>query len=278
MCRWLVYQGPRIYLEDILFKPRHSLIQQALHAREIEWPTNGDGFGIGWYADRASPGVFRDVMPIWNDMNLRSLAGQVSSGLFFAHIRKATGGAIQRTNCHPFAHGRLLFQHNGLIPAFAELRQKLYAKIDERFFPMLQGSTDSECMFMLALTCGLEQDLARGIDEMIRVVEDVRSEVGIDLDQSFRCTCAVSDGEKTVLVRYATHGDPFTLYYSTDPEALRDFEERNTLLPEGAVIVASEPLGEVGDAWTPVPPSGFITVKDGRVTHDELVEAPTPGA
>jgi hypothetical protein len=34
---------------------KHSLIEQSLHARLGAEPTNGDGFGIGWYTDAATP-------------------------------------------------------------------------------------------------------------------------------------------------------------------------------------------------------------------------------
>ena len=65
MCRWLAYLGAPIFLSELLFEPENSLIDQSLHARESISTTNGDGFGIGWYAHRAEPGVFRDVLPAW---------------------------------------------------------------------------------------------------------------------------------------------------------------------------------------------------------------------
>ena len=102
MCRWLAYSGAPIHLEEAIFRPEHSLIDQSLNARQGETTTNGDGFGIGWYGNRDFPGVYRDIQPAWNDANLQALAAQIESRLFFAHIRAATGTAVQRTNCHPF--------------------------------------------------------------------------------------------------------------------------------------------------------------------------------
>ncbi|MGA4923289.1 hypothetical protein, partial [Bacillus subtilis] len=32
--------------------------------------------------------------------------------MFFAHVRAATGTAVTRQNCHPFACGRWMFMHN----------------------------------------------------------------------------------------------------------------------------------------------------------------------
>jgi glutamine amidotransferase len=268
MCRWLVYKGEPIFLSKLLLEPGHSLLDQALNAREIEWPTNADGFGVGWYDKHPAPGVFRDVLPIWNDINLRQIAEQVASPLFFAHIRKATGGEIQRTNCHPFSRGHWLFQHNGSIPSFSAVKQRLYARINPEHFASLKGSTDSECMFLLALTEGLDHDPPGAIRRMIEIIEDVRQEAG--LDRPFRCTSSFSDGDRIWAVRYSTHGEPRTLYYSTSPHALCDFEGCTTELPQRSVIIASEPLGTVGEHWTRVEPASLLTVDADGIRTEPL--------
>src|SRR5215218_1148781 len=75
MCRWLAYSGSPILLEELLYKPEHSLIDQSLHARLGVETTNGDGFGVGWYdANAYAPAIFRSVEPAWNDRNLREVA------------------------------------------------------------------------------------------------------------------------------------------------------------------------------------------------------------
>ena len=105
MCRWLAYSGSPVLIEDLLYKPQHSLIVQSMRATMGVEPTNGDGFGLGWYGDRATPGLFRSTEPAWNDRNLRDVAEQVTSRCVLAHIRASTGTAVQFTNCHPFRHG-----------------------------------------------------------------------------------------------------------------------------------------------------------------------------
>src|SRR4029079_9578166 len=62
MCRWAAYIGEEVFLEDIVTAPCHSLIAHSPCAREAKSPTNGDGFGIAWYADRPEPGVYRDIL------------------------------------------------------------------------------------------------------------------------------------------------------------------------------------------------------------------------
>jgi glutamine amidotransferase len=123
MCRWVAYYGSPLTLDEVLVKPENSLVHQSRYARRGVEPTNGDGFGMGWYGIGAEPGLYRSTRPAWNDRNLFELAAHVKSGLFFGHIRASTGSAVQRTNCHPFRVGRWMWMHNGLIRDFARIKR-----------------------------------------------------------------------------------------------------------------------------------------------------------
>src|SRR4051794_1335492 len=158
MCRWMAWHGQPVILEELLFDSPHGLIEQSLHSRMGAETTNGDGFGVGWYGTGEGPGVFHSVSPAWGNANLRELAAHIKSPLFLAHVRATSGGAIQEANCHPFRHGRRLFAHNGLIEGFEQLRRPLLLAVDPSLFAGVQGSTDSEILFHLALTFGLEDD------------------------------------------------------------------------------------------------------------------------
>ena len=170
MCRWLAYSGSPIRLEELLVKRDRSLIDQSLHAREGATTTNGDGFGVGWYEDGEPPRVYRSTHPAWNDRNLRELAAGISSPLFFAHIRASTGTAIQETNTHPFRHGQWLWMHNGLIREYQRVRRELVNAIDDSLFNSIEGTTDSEAMFYLALTFGLEDDPVAAVERTVGLV------------------------------------------------------------------------------------------------------------
>jgi glutamine amidotransferase len=64
MCRWLAYSGSPLLIDEVLYKPKHSLIDQSLHSRMGAETTNGDGFGLGWYAPGTKdPAVFHSVEP-----------------------------------------------------------------------------------------------------------------------------------------------------------------------------------------------------------------------
>lgn len=162
MCRWLAYSGTPVLLERLIYTPVHSLIDQSLHSRLGAETTNGDGFGIGWYADGSTPATFRSTEPAWNDRNFREIAGHIRSGLVFAHIRAATDTPVQLTNCHPFRHDNWLWMHNGFLGGFNHVKRDLTFAVDPSLFPSIEGSTDSEILFHLALTFGLEDDPQKG--------------------------------------------------------------------------------------------------------------------
>ena len=71
MCRWLAYQGSPILMEQLVFEPKYSLIHQSTQARKSKMTLNGDGFGVGWYGCQSEPGLYREVIPAWNDENLK---------------------------------------------------------------------------------------------------------------------------------------------------------------------------------------------------------------
>ena len=263
MCRWLAYSGPAINLSKLLTRPSHSLIDQSRNARENVETTNGDGFGVGWYGDGSTAGLYHSTRPAWNDTNLRSVAGHIRSPLFFAHVRAASGTPVQETNCHPFHYDGWLFMHNGSIPEFGRIKRKLMMKISPELFPAVKGSTDSEVIFYLALTFGLRDDAPTALEETVDYLERVRQKEKIE--QPLRFTAAVSDGQRLIAVRYSTHGQSRTLYHSRHIHALRELDGGYDELPDGATVVVSEPLDNLAEHWAVVPESTLLIVERGLV-------------
>ncbi len=268
MCRWLAYYGAPVRLEELLYRPTHSLIDQSLHARLGVETTNGDGFGVGWYDDRETPAIFHSVEPAWNDRNLRELAGHVISPLVFAHIRASTGTAIQQTNCHPFRYGRWLWMHNGSIAEFPTVKRELTLAVDPALYPSIEGSTDSELFFYLALTLGLEDDPPGAVARAVGVIEATGRRLGVE--HPIQMTVATSDGTSIWGFRYSSAGKSRSLYFSTDVETLRALHPDVEMLRELSVearLIVSEPLGDLEGAWNEVPESSYGVVRPGR---DEL--------
>jgi predicted glutamine amidotransferase len=268
MCRWLAYSGAPILLRDVLYEGPNSLVSQSLHSRMGAEPTNGDGFGVGWYGAPDTPGLFHSTEPAWNDQNLLELAGHISSPLFFTHIRAAIGSAVQQTNCHPFRHNRWLFMHNGYLNEFNTIKRDLILAIDPSLYPEIKGQADTEVLFYLALTFGLQDDPINAVERAIGLVEAVAEQHGVP--NPFQGTIATSDGESIWAFRYSSEHKSRTLYFTTDVPTLRKLYPEREMLREfsdNARLIVSEPLGDVPGVWNEMPESSCGVV---RSDHAEM--------
>ena len=268
MCRWLAYSGSPVLIKELLLDPKHSLIDQSLHARLGAETTNGDGFGIGWYGVGDTPGVFHSIEPAWNDRNLRDLAGHIRSPLVLAHIRASSGSPVQQANCHPFRHGRWLWMHNGVLRDFPRVKRELVLAVDPSLYPQIEGSTDSETFFFLALTLGLEHDPPAAVERAVGLIEATGRRHGVQ--QPIQMTVATTDGTRVWAFRYSSEGQSRSLFYSTAVSTLRHQYPDNPVLhglSDETRIIVSEPLGDLAGAWNEVPESSYGVIQQGQ---DEL--------
>jgi glutamine amidotransferase len=254
-------------MDKVLYGPQHSLIEQCLSSRLGAEPTNGDGFGIGWYGPRG-PAVFKSMEPAWNDRNLREVSGHVESHLFLAHIRATSGTAVQQTNCHPFRHDRWLWCHNGVVGGWPHVKRDLVLAIDPELYPLIEGSTDSEVLFYLALTLGLGADPAVAVARTIGLVEQVGREHGVEFP--FQGTIATTDGERLWAFRYSSEGRSRTLFFTSAYETLKALypdDPRLALFDEETRLIVSEPLVDLPGVWNEAPESSYGILQPGK---DEL--------
>lgn len=251
MCRLLGYLGSPILLESIISKPEHSLIVQSYQPREMqEALLNADGFGVGWYhpQKQTKPFTYKNIQPIWNDINLNSLGRYIESGCILSYVRSATPGqAIDLSNCQPFNYKNLLFIHNGYIDKF---RFTLYKPIRDRLqeipYLLINGNTDSEHIFALLINemiGSINCDFQQALHNTLTILTELAS---ID-NVKFLANTMITDGHKLVASRFAKNVTPPTLYYL----------KNDSKFPE-SVLIASEPLftGE----WQKVPEQSIITV------------------
>src|SRR5258708_6534646 len=244
MCRWLTSRGQPIYLDTLIFEPENSLIHQSLHARKTHVTTNGDGFGVGWYGERAMPGIYRDILPAWNDPNLRSLSHQIRSGLFFAHVRASTGTATSRANCHPFGHEGWMFMHNGQVGGYERVRRRLENLVPDDLFVHRQGTTDSELFFLLLFAHGLDRDPVAALNRVTQLMLWTAREA--EVSEPFRMTAALSDGRRLYAIRYASDEAPPSLHLHSSV---------------GNLTVVSEPLDADLDNLNEVPPGHILAAE-----------------
>jgi len=265
----MAYFGEQILASDLIFYPGHSLIDQSLNSKLGATTTNGDGFGLGWYGPGGGPpGLYKSTQPAWSDANLLEVASHLRTGLLFAHVRASTGTQVQRSNCHPFRYGRWLWMHNGAIRDFSELKRDLVLAIDPALYPYIEGSTDSEVLFFLALTFGLMDEPFEAVARAVGFVEHVAGRHGVV--DPVQMTVATADGESIWAFRYSSEGRTRSLFYSSDVTELREaYPDMELLrnLGEETRLVVSEPLLELHGAWHEVPESSAGVVRPG---DDEL--------
>lgn len=284
MCRWLAYTGEPLQPAALILDAEHSVVAMSQNSPLGAETVNGDGFGFGWYpADGVGstvptgsrhPFVFRSIEPAWNDQNLREISRAVLSPLFFAHVRAAAGPPIQQTNCHPFRHDNWLFMHNGAISHFGEIKRDLALAVDPALYPSIQGTTDTEVLFHLALTFGLADDPVAAVGAAIRRVEEVGHAAGVQFPM--QGTIAVSDGETLWAFRYSTQGRSRTLFHSADVPTLRSMypeAERLSLFGDHAQVVVSEPLNDLPGVFLEVPESTVAVLDPTGYHHQPFLAA-----
>ncbi|HXW47937.1 MAG TPA: class II glutamine amidotransferase, partial [Xanthobacteraceae bacterium] len=163
-------------------------------------------------------------------------------------VRAATGTAITRANCHPFACGKWLFMHNGFLGNWSRWRRQVESLIPDELYPSRIGTTDSEAIFLAILGASLDDPVAAAKRTLATLTGFVTaSEPGDRL----RFTAALTDGCDLYAFRYAVNDHANTLYY------------RET---ERGIVIVSEPFDH-DDDWLGVPEDHVIVAKAGERTR-----------
>ena len=254
MCRWIAYRGETIPLEQYVTAPAHSLVVQSQRALESTASTNGDGFGMGWYGEHPEPGLYREVRPAWSDENLRYLCRHIRSHLYFAHVRASTGTPTMRPNCHPFACGRWMFMHNGVIGNWARLRRKVEALIPDQFYGSRVGTTDSEAVFLAILGAGGDRDPIGATSLILATL--IGMVTTKDYREPLRFTAALANGRDLYAFRYSANDNANSLYYRQ---------------AGGNVVIVSEPLDAEHANWKPVPAGQIVIAQADKPVRLEPI-------
>jgi glutamine amidotransferase len=136
--------------------------------------------------------------------------------------------------------------------------------IEPSLFDDIVGSTDSEALFYLALTFGLEDDPIGAMERAVGFVEATGRERGVE--HPVQMTVGMSDGKRLWAVRYSSEHRSRTLFVSEHVDALRKLHPDNPRLQrftEEDRIVVSEPPGSLPGAWLEVPESTAIIIQQG---------------
>lgn len=276
MCRFIAYLGNPIILDDVLYKPKNSLIQQSIRAQESDEPLNGDGFGLGWYMHEIDPypGLFVSIQPAWNDRNLQYLSAKIRSNCFFAHVRAASAGRVSAENCHPFNYRRFLFMHNGDIAGFTSFKRYFRRELSDEAYDWIQGSTDSEHMFALFIDNFIKakshftaEEIGKALQETIQQVETLQKIHNIKGVNYINA--AITDGLSMVAIRYVSDlsATAPSLHYSEGSRYVYH-DSACHMIPtqkneeNGAVLIVSESLTSSKAEWRDIPVNHMLLVRD----------------
>lgn len=254
MCRLLGYLGPSILLDYLLYKPEHSLIVQSYQPQEMTAGLlNADGFGIGWYHPQreTDPFTYKNILPIWNDINLPQLSRYIESGCIIANVRSATPGqAVDLNNCQPFQAGKILGIHNGYIENFRfSIYKKMRSLLNEKAYQLINGTTDSEHIFALVINELVENQTNQkhSLFSATRTALNILADLAASHQIAISANLILTDGHQLIATRFAVDTAIPSLYW------LRD----ETTLPSAALI-ASEPI--FPGNWNRCPENSLITI------------------
>ncbi len=275
MCRFVAYIGRPLTLDEVLFQPKNSLVQQSVHAREMQGdePLNGDGFGLGWYNPEINdePALFTSIQPAWNDRNLRYITPKIISNCFMAHIRAASQGGVTPFNCHPFHYHRFLFMHNGNVGEFSKIKRHIRHELSDNIYDWVKGQTDSEHIAALFLqnfytdkmhfiATDIAKTLVKTFKQLLRIHDKYSTE-------PCYLNYVITDGRTLVASRFTTSKkkDASTLYYSSGDHFTCEggvCHIAKKTDKSGAVLVVSEKLDSHKSDWHEVPVNHMLLVND----------------
>jgi glutamine amidotransferase len=295
VCRFAAYLGEPVLLEDLLYRPDGALVRQAVDA-ELMSLLNLGGFGMAAW-DPASPEpeqplTYR-VPSIPNfDRNLRALARKVKVSALVAHVRGVlydSGEAVGLQNVHPFLFEGASFAlaQNGDLYDFGRMRYDLLEHIDPRLVGLIEGTTDTEWVYALVLSCLDDpfkrvspEDAARAVRQTLEILRELRNRRGIATQSPVNLV--LTDGSWMLATRYA-----FDYGWYPDDESFfaKEREHDFTSLwyavggafgprsdgtygmgtgTPSSVVVASEPLTKSTAGWSEAPEYSMLVLEPGQ--------------
>ena len=246
MCRLVAYLGAPLTPAHLVFDGSHSLYEQSWAPQELLSGTiNADGYGVVWYAE-GRPARLAELRPIWYDADLRSTLSSLSSGCVLAGLRNSTAGIpLDRSGLPPLVFEKWSFMLNGFVPDFRMQHMRaLRAELPDDLYAELQGSSDSETLFLLAVAAVRGgATLPEALQHAAKAVYD---RVGRETEAQMNMV--LSDGETIAAVRSGTVLETNSLY----------FAKRPPFAPDG-IVLASERL-DPGAAWEAVDGHSWLEI------------------
>ena len=256
MCRLVAYIGGPITLDRLVFGGAHSLYEQSWAPRELlSGAVNADGYGVAWFGEEGAARI-AEARPIWHDAELSTTLGRIESGCAVAALRNSTPGIpVDRSGLLPLLRDGWAFVLNGFVPDFRRSHMRaLRTTLPDELYAELEGSSDSETLFLLALA-----ELRGGASPRAALEAVVRTVVDRVGEEEAQLNMVLSDGTSLVAVRAGTPLVTNSLYLASRPP----------FAPDGWVLASEAP--DPGAVWEPVDGHAWIEVDaDGSVRSEIL--------
>jgi glutamine amidotransferase len=219
---------------------------------DAEGLMNGHGWGVADYRNGV-PLIEKQTWAAFHGEQFRKSAARVYAHTVVAHVRRATVGGTSIENTHPFHHGKWIFAHNGTVPNFLEVRDRIMPEIDPLLRNDIKGTTDSEHIFYFLLTLrmhhpdiSLRELVAIGLNRVCGWCREVdpKSNIGLNI--------VLTDGTELVGARYGR-----TLWFLRREQTYtceicgRSHVHHDVSKDYRAVEIASEPISD--DNWEAFP-------------------------
>ncbi len=240
----------------------HAQNALMLQSREdAEGLPNGHGWGVADYRD-GMPLIEKQVWAAFHGEHFKKTAARVYAHTVVAHVRRATVGGTSIENTHPFHHGKWIFAHNGTVPNFLDVRDRMMPEIDPLFENDIKGTTDSEHVFFFLLSLRMRHP-DRGLRELVGVglnrirlwceVVDSQARIGLNI--------VLTDGREMVGSRFGRslwHLRRERVY--TCEICGRTHVHHKAGIDYRAVEIASEPISD--DPWEEFPDGVVYSVDE----------------
>lgn len=260
MCRLYALKASEpTRVECSLVHAQNALMAQS--TGDAEGLVHGHGWGVADYADGV-PLIEKQTWAAFHGEHFAKKAARVYAHTVVAHIRRATVGIQSIENTHPFEYGRWIFAHNGTVPNFMKVRDRMIPEVDPMLRNDIKGTTDSEHIFYYLLSLHMRQPATPLVDIVTRGLRQiVRWSHEIDPTRKIGLNIILTDGNSLVGSRLGR-----TLWHLERdlefecPICNKSHVHHEVEADYKAVEVASEPLSD--ENWRELPDGVVFSVDE----------------
>ena len=152
--------------------------------------------------------------------------------------------------------------HNGKIGNWHDCRKDVEDLIDNAHYPHREGTTDSEALFLVALSKGLIHDPIAAIQATMHDVANIMDQH--HADEPMRISCALTNGRDIWAFRYSSDDQSPSMYYGTP--TTRAIEHGQHAI----TTIASEPSDSDAAHWFKVEERSGVHWTESGIEHFKI--------